>query len=358
MSGHQDTDRRRFLGAAVALLAGHAGATHANASSRTRRHTSAATDHATGTSGALGTPKQVAAGVLDVGYTDAGPAGGRVVILLHGWPYDVHSFVEVVPLLVAAGYRVIVPHLRGFGPTRFLSGDTARNGQQAALAHDVVALMDALAIDTAVVAGFDWGARTANIVAALWPKRCRGLVAVSGYLIANREANQAPLTPQAEYAWWYQYYFATERGERGYREHTRDFARLIWRLASPAWRFDEPTFDRSARSFDNPDHVRIVIHNYRWRLGVDAGEPRYDAHEAALAKAPPISIPAITLQGDADGAPHPDSRAYAAKFTGWYRHRTVAGGVGHNLPQEAPRAFAEAVIDVARVTETNRGVEP
>jgi pimeloyl-ACP methyl ester carboxylesterase len=270
----------------------------------------------------------------------------------------VHSFVEVVPLLVAAGYRVIVPHLRGFGTTRFLSSDTIRNGQQAALALDVVALLDALRIEKAVVAGFDWGARTADIVAALWPERCQGLVAVSGYLIANREVNRAPLTPQAEYAWWYQYYFATDRGERGYSEHRREFARLIWRLASPAWRFDEATFERAARAFDNPDHVRIVIHNYRWRLGIDAGEPQYDALEAALAKAPIISIPAITLQGDADGAPHPDSRAYAAKFSGWYSHRVVAGGVGHNLPQEAPLAFAEAVIDVARVTATNRGVEP
>jgi pimeloyl-ACP methyl ester carboxylesterase len=349
MTVHEDLDRRRFLGAAVAMLAGGAGAIQANGSTTTGRHgPTAAIDTAADTSPALGTPRQGAAGILDVGYTDAGPAGGRVVVLLHGWPYDVHSFVDVVPLLAAAGYRVIVPHLRGFGTTRFLATDTVRNGQQAALALDVVALMDALAIRKAVVAGFDWGARTANIVAALWPERCQGLVAVSGYLIANREVNQRPLTPQAEYAWWYQYYFATERGERGYREYRRDFARLIWRLASPSWRFDDATFDRSARSFDNPDHVAIVIHNYRWRLGLDAGEARYDALEAALATAPAISIPAITLQGDADGAPHPDSRTYAAKFTGRYTHRIVAGGVGHNLPQEAPRAFAEAVIDVAR----------
>lgn len=325
----EDHDRRRFLGAAAALLAGHAGA-------------AAATSHA------LGPVKQIAAGLLDVGYTDDGPARGRAVILLHGWPYDVHSFADVVPRLVAAGYRVIVPHLRGFGTTRFLSSDTVRNGQQAALAVDVIALMDALGIDTAIVGGFDWGARTANIVAALWPERCRGLVAVSGYLIGNRDANRQPLPPSAEYAWWYQYYFATERGERGYRAHTRDFARLIWKLASPGWTFDDATFDRAAQSFDNPDHVAIVIHNYRWRLGIDAGEARYDALEAALAKAPAISIPAITLQGDADGAPHPDSRAYAGKFTGWYAHRPVAGGVGHNLPQEAPDAFATAVIDVGR----------
>jgi pimeloyl-ACP methyl ester carboxylesterase len=328
MPCREDLDRRGFLGA-VALLAGHAAT-------------------AAGASRDLGTEKQIAAGLLNVGYTDAGPVGGRPVILLHGWPYDVHSFVDVVPMLVTAGYRVIVPHLRGFGTTRFLSPDTVRNGQQSALALDVVALMDALGIEKAIVAGFDWGARTANILAALWPERCRGLVAVSGYLIANREANRLPLTPQAEYAWWYQYYFATERGERGYREHTRDFARLIWRLASPGWRFDDATFDRSARSFDNPDHVAIVMHNYRWRLGVDAGEARYDAHEAALAKGPVISIPTITLQGDADGAPHPDSRAYTAKFAGWYTHRLVDGGVGHNLPQEAPRAFGQAVLDVDR----------
>jgi pimeloyl-ACP methyl ester carboxylesterase len=348
MTAHGDPDRRRFLGA-LALLAGRAGATTLDARPASRRQApAAAADNATGTSLALGTPRQVAAGLLDVGYTDAGPAGGRVVLLLHGWPYDVHSFVEVVPRLVAAGYRVIVPHLRGFGTTRFLSGETVRNGQQAALAVDAIALLDALGIEKAIVAGFDWGARTANILAALWPQRCLGLVAVSGYLIGNRDTNRRPLTPEAEYAWWYQYYFATERGERGYTEYRREFARLIWRLASPAWRFDDATFDRTARAFDNPDHVRIVIHNYRWRLGVDAGETRYDAIEAALATAPPISIPAITLQGDADGAPHPDSRAYAAKFTGRYAHRVVAGGVGHNLPQEAPQAFAEAVIDVAR----------
>ena len=348
MTAHGDPSRRRFLGA-VAMLAGHAGATTLDARSASRDQPPPAAADVAEASRALGTAKQIAAGLLDVGYTDAGPAGGRVVVLLHGWPYDVHSFVEVVPLLVTAGYRVIVPHLRGFGTTRFLSSETARNGQQAALALDVIALLDALGIDRAIVAGFDWGARTANILAALWPQRCHGLVAVSGYLIANRDANRQPVTPEAEYAWWYQFYFATDRGERGYSEHRRDFARLIWRLASPAWRFDDATFDRSAGAFDNPDHVRIVIHNYRWRLGVDSGEARYDAVEAALAKAPVIAIPAITLQGDADGAPHPDSRAYAAKFTGWYAHRVVAGGVGHNLPQEAPRAFAEAVIDVARV---------
>ena len=263
--------------------------------------------------------------------------------------YDIHSFVDVVPLLASAGYRVITPYLRGYGTTSFLSSDTLRNGQQAALALDVIALMDALGIEKAVVAGFDWGARTASIMAVLWPERCTGIVAVSGYLIANREGNRQPLTPQAEYAWWYQYYFATERGERGYSEYRRDFSKLIWRLASPTWQFDEATFDRAARSLDNPDHVRIVIHNYRWRLELEAGEPQYDLLEAALAKAPAISIPAVTLQGDADGAPHPDSRVYATKFSGPYAHRVVMGGVGHNLPQEAPRAFADAVIDVDRL---------
>jgi pimeloyl-ACP methyl ester carboxylesterase len=299
-----------------------------------------------GTNRSVGTVKQVAAGVLNVGYADAGPAAGRPVILLHGWPYDIHSFVDVVPLLAAAGYRVIVPYLRGYGTTTFLSTGTMRNGQQSALALDVIALMDALEIKQAIIAGFDWGARTANIMAVLWPERCKGMVSVSGYLIANREGNRQPLTPHAEYAWWYQYYFATERGERGYSEHRRDFGKLIWRTASPRWQFDEATFERTAQSFDNPDHVRIVIHNYRWRLELEPGESTYDQYEATLAKAPSVSIPAVTLQGDADGAPHPESRVYAKKFSGPYVHRLVTGGVGHNLPQEAPRAFAQAVIDV------------
>jgi pimeloyl-ACP methyl ester carboxylesterase len=328
MSHSIGCDRRGFIGSALAALA--------------------VPGLVAKTSGSLGPLRQIAAGVLNVGYVDAGPAGGRPVILLHGWPYDIHSFVDVVPLLTSAGYRVIVPYLRGYGTTSFLSAETFRNGQQAALAVDVIALMDALRIDSAVVAGFDWGARTANILAALWPERCTGMVAVSGYLIGNREANRQPLTPQAEFAWWYQYYFATERGERGYSQYRRDFSKLIWRLASPRWRFDDATFDRAAQSFDNPDHVGIVIHNYRWRLELAAGEAQYDPLEAALAIAPAISIPAVTLQGDADGAPHPDSRVYAKKFSGPYTHRVVTGGVGHNLPQEAPRAFAQAVIDVDR----------
>jgi pimeloyl-ACP methyl ester carboxylesterase len=329
MSHDIELNRRRFFGVALAAFA-------------------VPELVASGSGDSLGTLKQVAAGVLNVGYAEAGPANGRPVILLHGWPYDIHSFVDVVPLLASAGYRVIVPYLRGYGTTSFLSRDTLRNGQPAALALDAIALMDALGIDKAVVAGFDWGARTANIMAVLWPERCKGIVAVSGYLIGSREANRQPLPPEAEHAWWYQYYFATERGERGYAENRRAFNKLIWTLASPKWQFDEATFDRTAQSFDNPDHVRIVIHNYRWRLGLEAGETQYDPHEAALAKAPSISIPAITLQGDADGAPHPDSRIYAKKFSGRYAHRVVTGGIGHNLPQEAPRAFADAVIDVDR----------
>ena len=350
MSHNISCDRRRFLGAALATFALPELVVNRSVSAQSGVGTPVSTTSGTAkTSDSLGALKQVVAGALNVGYADAGPATGQPVLLLHGWPYDIHSFVDVVPLLASAGYRVIVPYLRGYGTTSFLSSDTFRNGQQAALGLDVIALMDALGIDKAVVAGFDWGARTANIMAVLWPERCKGIVAVSGYLIANRETNRQPLTPEAEYAWWYQYYFATERGERGYSEYRRDFSKLIWRLASPKWDFDVTTFDRAARSFDNPDHVRIVIHNYRWRLGLEAGEPRYDALEAALAKAPAISIPAVTLQGDADGAPHPDSRLYAQKFSGRYVHRVITGGVGHNLPQEAPRAFADAVFDVDRL---------
>jgi pimeloyl-ACP methyl ester carboxylesterase len=290
--------------------------------------------------------KQVDAGVLNVGYVEAGPAAGPVVILLHGWPYDIHTYVDVAPLLASAGYRVIVPHLRGYGTTRFLSDTTLRNGQQAALAVDVIALMDALGIGKATVAGCDWGARTANIVAALWPERCKAMLSVSGYLIGSREANKMPLPPKAEFEWWYQYYFATERGRAGYDKYRRDFARLIWQSASPKWAFDDAVFERSAASLDNPDQVAIVIHNYRWRLGLADGEPKYDDLEKRLAQGPDISVPTITLEGDANGAPHPDSSAYAWKFLGKYEHRLIKGGIGHNLPQEAPRAFAEAVIDV------------
>ncbi len=293
--------------------------------------------------------RQVGAGVLDIGYVDAGPSDGQVIILLHGWPYDIHAFAEVTPVLVAAGYRVVVPHLRGHGTTRFLSGETARNAQQAALGSDVVALMDALKIRAAVIAGFDWGARSANVVAALWPERCTALVSVSGYLIGSQEANKAPLSPAAELAWWYQFYFATERGRLGYERNRRDFARLIWRLASPQWRFDDATFERSAASLDNPDHVAIVVHNYRWRLGLANGEAQYDGLEQRLAAAPVISVPTISMEGDANGAPHPDPAVYAKMFSGPYSHRLVRGGIGHNLPQEAPRAFADAVLSAARL---------
>ena len=298
------------------------------------------------TGASFGPAKQIDAGLLNVGYVEAGPGDGRAVMLLHGWPYDIHSYVEVAHSLAARGYRAIVPHLRGHGTTRFLATDTVRNGQQSVLAVDTIALLDALAIDEAIVAGFDWGARTADIVAALWPERCRGLVSVSGYLIGSQTAGQVPLPPEAELQWWYQYYFATERGRAGYEKYRHDFAKLIWRLASPKWAFDDATFDRSAAALDNPDHVDIVIHNYRWRLGVADGEAQYAELERRLAEGPVITAPAITLEGDANGAPHPEPSAYATKFAGTYSHRTIEGGIGHNLPQEAPEAFAQAVIDV------------
>ena len=291
--------------------------------------------------------QQIDAGVLNVGYLDAGPADRPAVLLLHGWPYDIHSFDDVAPILTSAGFRVIVPYLRGYGTTRFLSDDAVRNGQQAALGVDALALLDALGIGSAIVGGFDWGARTADVMAALWPDRCAAIVSVSGYLIGSQEANKTPLPPAAELAWWYQYYFATERGRAGYEENRNDFAKLIWRLASPRWDFDDVAFDRSAASFENPDHVDIVIHNYRWRLGLEPGELQFDDLERTLAGGPAISVPAITLEGDANGAPHPEPSAYAGKFSGKYEHRTISGGIGHNLPQEAPQEFAQAVIDVS-----------
>ncbi len=300
---------------------------------------------------ALGPLKQIDAGVLNVGYIDAGPSSGPTVILLHGWPYDIHAFADVSPRLAAAGYRVIIPYLRGYGSTSFLSSETFRNGQPSALARDAIELMDALNIDSAIVAGFDWGARTADIVAALWPQRCRALVSVSGYLIGSQDANKMPLPPTAELQWWYQYYFATERGGLGYRQYTRDFNKLIWQLASPKWQFDDATFDRTAASFDNPDHVNIVIHNYRWRLGLAQGESQYDELEKRLAKGPVITVPTITLEGDANGAFHPPAGAYAGKFSGKYEHRVIRGGIGHNLPQEAPQAFSQAILDVDRMSK-------
>jgi pimeloyl-ACP methyl ester carboxylesterase len=302
-----------------------------------------------GTHTAFASLKQIDAGVLNVSYAEDGPPDGPPVILLHGWPYDIHSYVDVAPALAAAGYRAIVPYLRGYGSTRFCSSETVRNGQQAALALDAIALLDALKIARAIVAGFDWGARTADIVAALWPERVKGLVSVSGYLIGSQAAGTIPLPPKAELQWWYQFYFATERGRAGYDQNRNAFAKLIWQLASPQWNFDDATFDRSAASFANPDHVDIVIHNYRWRLGLADGEPQYDELETRLAAGPVIAVPTITLEGDANGAPHPDASAYAAKFAGPYQHRVIAGGIGHNLPQEAPQAFAQAVVDVDRL---------
>jgi pimeloyl-ACP methyl ester carboxylesterase len=298
-----------------------------------------------GTNTSFAPLKQIDAGLLNVGYAEAGPADGPPVILLHGWPYDIYSFVDVAPLLASAGYRVIVPYLRGYGTTRFLSSDTFRNGRQSVVALDIIALMDALKIQKAIIAGFDWGARTADIMAALWPERCKAIVSVSGYLIGSQKAGKTPLLPNAEFQWWYQFYFATDRGADGYEKYRHDFGKLIWHLASPKWNFDDATFDRSAASFDNPDHVKIVIHNYRWRQGLVEGEPKYDDLEARLAAGPVITVPAITLEGDANGAPHPDGSAYANKFSGKYEHRVITG-VGHNLPQEAPQAFAQAVIDV------------
>ena len=302
----------------------------------------------TGTHTSFGPLKQIEAGVLNIGYAEAGPVGGPPVILLHGWPYDIYSFVDVAPILASAGYRVIVPYVRGYGSTSFLSPKLVRNGQQSAVAKDVVALMDALKIEKATIAGFDWGARSADIVAALWPERCKALVSVSGYLIGSQAAGKMPLPPSAELQWWYQYYFATDRGRDGYTKYTRDFAKLIWQLASPRWNFDEATFNRTAASFDNPDHVAIVVHNYRWRLGLAEGELKYDALEKRLAAGPVITVPTITMEGDANGAPHPEPSAYAKKFSGKYEHRLVTGSIGHNLPQEAPQAFARAVVDVDR----------
>ncbi len=346
MSDHINHDRRRFFGAAAMTIAAAQFGMIGSADAQSAKDAAAIKP---GTNTSFGPLKQIDAGLLNVGYAEAGRADGPAVILLHGWPYDIYSFVDVAPLLAAAGFRVIVPYVRGYGTTRFLSGDTFRNGQPAALAVDLIALMDALRIDKAVLAGFDWGARTADIVAALWPERVKGLVSVSGYLIGSQQAGKMALPPKAELQWWYQFYFATERGWDGYEKYRHDFAKLIWQLASPKWNFDDATFDRSAASFDNPDHVGIVIHNYRWRLGLAEGEPKYDELEKRLAAAPVIAVPTITMEGDANGAPHPEPSAYAKMFSGKYEHRTIAGGIGHNLPQEAPQAFAQAVIDVAAV---------
>ena len=299
-----------------------------------------------GSNGSFGPIKQIDAGLLNVGYVEAGPTDGTPVILLHGWPYDIYSYVDVAPLLASKGYHVFVPYLRGYGTTRFRSADTFRNGQPSVVAVDIINFMDALKIDKAIIAGFDWGARTADIMAVLWPERCKGIVSVSGYLIGSQESGKAPLPPNAELEWWYQFYFATERGRAGYDRYRHDFAKLIWQLASPKWNFNDATFDRSAASFDNPDHVAIVIHNYRWRLGLAEGETKYDELDRRLDQSPLITVPAITLEGDANGAPHPEPGSYAKKFSGKYAHRTINGGIGHNLPQEAPEAFTKAIVDV------------
>ena len=347
MTAEASYDRRRFLGAAAMTLAAAELGSAGSASARSQPNDRAsAAGSAAPTHPLLGTVKQVDAGVLNVGYVDAGPATGPVVVLLHGWPYDIHSFVDVTPSLTSAGFRVVVPHLRGYGTTRFRSSDAVRNGQPSALAVDAIDLMDALKIKSAILAGYDWGARSADIVAALWPDRCKALVSVSGYLIGSQAAGKTPLPPSAELQWWYQFYFATERGRAGYDKYGRDFSKLIWKLASPKWNFDDATFDRSAASLDNPDHVAIVIHNYRWRLGLAEGERKYDDLEKRLAEFPVINVPTITLEGDANGAPHPEPSSYASKFSGKYEHRLITGGVGHNLPQEAPAAFAKAIVDV------------
>jgi pimeloyl-ACP methyl ester carboxylesterase len=338
-------DRRRFFGVAAGTIAAAQFGVIGSANAKAKPAQLAAIKP--GTNKSFSSLKQIDAGLLNIGYAEAGPADGPAVVLLHGWPYDIHSFVDVTPLLAQAGYRVIVPYLRGYGTTNFLSTETVRNGQQSVVAVDIIALMDSLKIEKATIAGFDWGARTACIIAALWPERCKALVSVSGYLIGSQEAGKAPLPPKAELQWWYQYYFATERGRAGYDKYRHDFSKLIWQIASPKWDFDDATFDRSAKAFDNPDHVAIVIHNYRWRLSLAEGEPKYDNLEKKLATAPAIAVPTITLEGDANGAPHPEPASYAKKFSGKYSHRTIKGGVGHNLPQEAPQAFAEAVIDVA-----------
>jgi pimeloyl-ACP methyl ester carboxylesterase len=334
--------RRRFIGSTAVTIAAAQFGMIASADAQSSK----INPIKPGTNTSFSALKQIDAGVLSVGYAEAGPATGPPVILLHGWPYDIYSFVDVAPLLASAGYRVIVPYLRGYGTTRFLSSGTFRNGQPSAVAADIVALMDALKIDKATLAGFDWGARTANIVAALWPERCKAMVSVSGYLIGSQEAGKMPLPPKAELEWWYQFYFATERGRAGYDRYRHDFAKLIWQLASPKWNFDDATFDRTAASFDNPDHVSIVIHNYRWRLALADGDPKYGDLDKRLAASPVIAVPTITMEGDANGAPHPEPNAYANKFSGKYSHRTIAGGIGHNLPQEAPQAFAQAVVDV------------
>ena len=347
MSEKINHDRRRFFGTVAMTIAAAQFRMISSAAAQSSKANQASVPAIkSGTHTSFGPLKQIDAGLLNVAYAEAGRSDGPPVILLHGWPYDIYSYVDVAPLLASAGYKVIIPYLRGYGTTRFLSSETFRNGQPSALAVDTVAFMDALKIEKPILAGFDWGARTADIIAALWPERCKALVSVSGYLIGSQESGKIPLPPKAELEWWYQYYFATERGRAGYDKYRHDFAKLIWQLASPKWKFDDATFERSAASFNNPDHVSIVIHNYRWRLALAEGETKYDDLEKRLAAGPVITVPTITLEGDANGAPHPDASSYAKKFSGKYSHRIIKGGIGHNLPQEAPQAFAQAVVDV------------
>jgi len=345
MENENNYSRRRFLSVAALTVAaaefGGLGLLNAQGKTRLKNTTNYKSMLSTAPFKEI---KQIHAGVLNVGYAELGPAKGQPVILLHGWPYSIHSYTEVATLLSAKEYRVIVPYLRGHGTTRFLSAETPRNGQQSAIAADIIALMDVLKIEKAIIGGFDWGARTANIMAALWPERCLAMVSVSGYLIGSQEVNEQPLPPKAELSWWYQFYFATERGRLGYEANRRDFAKLIWQTASPQWKFDDAAFNASTIAFDNPDHVAIVIHNYRWRLGLAEGEAKYDKYEKILATAPAITVPTITMEGDANGAPHNEPANYAAKFKGKYTHRQLTGGIGHNPPQEAPKAFADAII--------------
>ena len=341
-------DRRKFLGtAAMTIAAAELVMIDSTSAQSARKDPAILPPIKPGTSTSFSPLKQINAGLLSVTYAEAGPIDGPAVVLLHGWPYDIYSYVDVAPLLASAGYRVIVPYLRGYGATRFVSDKTFRNGQPSVVALDIIALMDALHIKSAIIGGFDWGARTADIIAVLWPERCKALVSVGGYLMTGQEAQKNPLPPQAELQWWYQYYFATERGRAGYEKYRHDFAKLIWSIASPNWSFDNATFDRTAASFDNPDHVSIVIHNYRWRLGLADGESKYDDYEKRIAAGPVITVPSISLEGDANGAPHyPDDSAYRWKFSGRYEYRLIKGGIGHNLPQEAPQAFAQAIVDV------------
>jgi pimeloyl-ACP methyl ester carboxylesterase len=347
MSEEIDRERRSLFGtAAMTLAAAQVGFSTLAYAESGETATRALSDVKPGAHTSFASIKQIDAGLLNVGYAEDGPADGPAVILLHGWPYDIHSFVDVAPLLASAGYRVIVPYLRGYGSTTFLDSGTFRNAQQSAVGLDIIALMDALKIPKATVAGFDWGARTADVMAVLWPERCKAIVSVGGYLISSPAGNQVPWPPEPAFLFWYQYYFATPVGKAGYAKYLDEFNKFIWRQASPKWNFDDATYDRSAASFHNPDHVDIVMHDYRWRLGLADGERKYDELEKRLAALAPITVPTITMEGDANGAIHAPAAAYRNRFSGKYEYRLITGGVGHNMPQEAPQAFADAVAAV------------